>query len=152
LRGFIGGFTDGRYGYFVPNYYAGGMYGGYSGKIARVDLNNFTSTGISVFDLTTINPLLVGFIGGFTDGRYGYLLPYYTTKLARIDLNDFNTVSFMELSATNPIFQTEAGMCYGGGFTDGKYGYFAPFYNDGEYQGMIYRIMVSNGCVINGSI
>jgi len=34
-----GGFTDGRYAYFAPSN------NGTSGKLARVDLQNFTATG-----------------------------------------------------------------------------------------------------------
>ena len=83
LKGFIGGFTDGRYGYFVP-YYNGVPHG----KVARVDLNDFSS--VSVLDLTGTDADLTGFIGGFTDGRYGYFVPYdngaHHGKVARIQL------------------------------------------------------------------
>jgi hypothetical protein len=42
LSGFIGGFTDGYYGYFVPTHN-----GAWSGLVARVDLSNFTASGVS---------------------------------------------------------------------------------------------------------
>ena len=70
LKGFAGGFTDGRYGYFVPLYN-----GAYHGLVARVDLNDFSS--VTFLDLSATNAGLKGFIGGFTDGRYGYFVPYY---------------------------------------------------------------------------
>jgi hypothetical protein len=89
LKGFFGGFTDGRYGYFVP--YSNGSR---HGKIARVDLNDFSS--VSVLNLTGTDADLKGFIGGFTDGRYGYFVPYDNGlrhgKIARIQL--FNGGNF----------------------------------------------------------
>ena len=36
------------------------------GKIARVDLADFTTSGVSVLDLTLTNPYLKGYQGGFT--------------------------------------------------------------------------------------
>jgi len=68
LKGFAGGFTDGRYGYFVP-----WNNGTYFGKVVRIDLNDFST--VSVLDLTTTDADLKGFFGGFTDGRYGYFVP-----------------------------------------------------------------------------
>jgi len=80
LKGFIGGFTDGRYGYFVP-YNNGAAFG----KVARVDFTDFST--VSVLDLTLTDANLRGFIGGFTDGRYGYFVPYSSlSKVARVDL------------------------------------------------------------------
>ena len=86
LKGFVGGFTDGRYGYFVP--YSNGAY---FGKVARVDLNNFAAGGITVLNLASTDADLAdlkGFNGGFTDGRYGYFVPYYNGavfgKVARV--------------------------------------------------------------------
>ena len=85
LKGFQGGFTDGRYGYFVP--YSNGSY---SGKVARVDLQNFTAGGVSWLDLAAVDSGLKGFWGGFTDGRYGYFVPFnngsYSGQVARIPL------------------------------------------------------------------
>merc|ERR1711918_195913 len=66
LKGFGGGFTDGSYGYFVPD-----NNGAYSGKVARVDLSDFST--VAVLDLTATDSDLKGFLGGFTDGSYGYL-------------------------------------------------------------------------------
>ncbi|MBI1802012.1 MAG: hypothetical protein HYR71_10340, partial [Chloroflexi bacterium] len=86
LTGFWGGFTDGRYAYFVPNENQNGP----SGKLARVDLNNFTTSGVTFMDLTTLDPALKGFSGGFTDGRFGFLVPNnngtFSGRAARIQL------------------------------------------------------------------
>jgi hypothetical protein len=72
LVGFVGGFTDGRYGYFVPYLNVGT----YSGKVGRLDLQNFSTSGVTSLDLTVVDRELWGFNGGFTDGRYGYFFPY----------------------------------------------------------------------------
>ena len=70
LKGFNGGFTDGRYAYLVP-YYNGTYYG----KLTRVDLNNFSVSGVSVINVALQDSDLKGFVGGFTDGKFGYLVP-----------------------------------------------------------------------------
>ncbi len=68
LKGFVGGFADGRYAYFSPNT---------AGKATRIDLQNFSLSGVNVTDFTTVNPSLNSFSGTFTDGRYGYFVPAY---------------------------------------------------------------------------
>ena len=90
LKGFTGGFSDGRYAYFVP-FYDGS---GYSGKVARLDLQNFAAGGVTLLDLSLMDGGLKGFSGGFTDGRYGYFVPSYngsgaSGKVARVDLQNF---------------------------------------------------------------
>jgi hypothetical protein len=131
LKGFYGGFTDGRYGYFVPYYN-----GAYHGLVARVDLNDFSSSSVTFLDLSATNAGLKGFAGGFTDGRYGYFVPNNHGLVARVDLNDFSSssVTVLDLLATN------AGLTgFIGGFTDGRYGYFVPNYN-GAYNGLVARV------------
>ena len=86
LKGFDGGFTDGRYAYLVPHQISVMEY---SGKLARVDLTNFSTSGVEWLDLAAQDSNLKGFYGGFTDGRYGYLVPYFdgassSGKIARI--------------------------------------------------------------------
>jgi hypothetical protein len=72
-KGFLGGFTDGRYAYLVP--YANGAY---HGTFTRIDLSNYTTSGVSYLDVSTAgNTSAKGFQGGFTDGRYAYLVPHY---------------------------------------------------------------------------
>ena len=64
--------------------------GGLSGKAARVDLNNFTASGVAAMNFGAIDPNLVGFWGGFSDGRWGYFVPNNngspSGKVARIQL------------------------------------------------------------------
>ena len=140
LKGFYSGFTDGRYGYFVPHYN-----GAHHGKVARVDLNNFSD--VDVLDLTNTDTTLKGFVGGFTDGRYGYFVPFsndtglFTGKIARVDLNDFSSVDVLDLTSTDSGLQG-----FAGGFTDGRYGYFVPNRNSNTiYHGKIARIQLFNG-------
>jgi hypothetical protein len=133
LKGFHGGFTDGRYGYFVPDHNGSSHFG----KVARVDLNDFST--VSVLNLASTDADLKGFIGGFTDGRYGYFVPNYngsshSGKVVRVDLNDFSTVSVLNLASTDADLKG-----FYGGFTDGRYGYFVPHYN-GSYYGKVARV------------
>ena len=139
LKGFLGGFTDGRYGYFVPH-----NNGTPHGKIARVDLNNFSDVSVLDLDPDPANPTgLKGFVGGFTDGRYGYFVPYDNGvrhgKIARVDLNNFSDVSVLDLTQTDGDLKG-----FYGGFTDGRYGYFVPS-NNGAPFGKIARIQLFNG-------
>ena len=69
--------------------YRWGDDGAFFGKVARVDLSDFLT--VSVLDLTDTDSDLKGFWGGFTDGSYGYFVPYsngayYFGKVARIDV------------------------------------------------------------------
>jgi len=121
LKGFYGGFTDGTYGYMVPKSYHNGAY---SGKVARFLLSDFSS--VSVLDLTAMDSDLKGFVGGFTDGTYGYMVPHYNGanfgKVARFSLSDFSSVSVLDLTATDSDLKG-----FHGGFTDGTYGYMVPY-------------------------
>jgi hypothetical protein len=103
-----------------------------------------------VLDLTTTDAALKGFYGGFTDGRYGYFVPWdngaYFGKVARVDLNDFSTVSVLDLTTTDAALKG-----FVGGFTDGRYGYFVP-YDNGARFGKVARIQVSFGCILNGNL
>jgi hypothetical protein len=83
--GFLGGFTDGRYAWLAP----------YNGtKTARIDLANFSASGVRVVDFATIDPSLTGFHGAFSNGKYGVMVPSYKLavsgfyqKVVRIQLN-----------------------------------------------------------------
>ncbi len=144
LKGFAGGFTDGRYGYFVPSALAPYAF---NGKVARVDLQNFTTNGVSVLDLSTANQGLKGFVGGFTDGRYGYFVPWNDSsgthgRVARVDLQSFTTggVAWLDLSAADPDLKG-----FNGGFSDGRYGYFVPNYTGTKPSGKVARIQLFFG-------
>jgi hypothetical protein len=133
LEGFRGGFTDGRYGYFVPD---SNMWGD-NGYLARVDLQDFTTSGVAMLNLQDVDSDLTGLTGGFTDGRYGYFLKndytYFWSKVARVDLQDFTTAS-VSVTTLSP------GAIYGGSFSDGRFGYFAPYVNYYAFSGLAKRI------------
>ena len=116
LEGFIGGFFDGRYAYFIPSYHltpssspSGKLaldYSRYSrfemprpadepwarrssraGKLARIDTHGpFDPSSVSVVDIDASDSELVGFYGGVTDGAYAYLSPMHKAKVARINV------------------------------------------------------------------
>jgi len=136
LKGFVGGFTDGTYGYFVP--FKDSV--AHHGNVARINLTDFSASGVSYLDLTTVDPNLKGFRGGFTDGTYGYFVPYQDSvahgNVARIDLTDFSAsgVSYLDLTTVDANLKG-----FIGGFTDGTYGYFVPW-NDGTEHGNVVRV------------
>jgi len=78
--------------------------------------------------------------GGFTDGRYGYLVPYINSVVARLDLQNFNTggVAALDLAAVDSRLKG-----FEGGFTDGRYGYFVPHHN-GDWSGLVARVDLKN--------
>lgn len=139
LKDFRGGFSDGRYGYLVP-----GNNGAPSGKVARIDLQNFNSGGVSMLDLGTVDGALKGFQGGFTDGRYAYFVPdingNLSGKVARVDTLNFASggVSSLDLAAVDSRLKG-----FRGGFTDGRYAYFAPD-NNGAPSGVVARVDLNN--------
>ncbi len=120
--GFEGGFSDGHFAYLNPLIDANGAG---SGKVVRVDLQNFTSSGVKVLDLTNVDEG-DGFGCGFTDGRYAYFMSISKTYggYFRVDLQDFtpNSVKLLDLSK---IDSREVGtvIC----FTDGHYVYSMPW-------------------------
>ena len=142
LRGFSGGFASGGYGYFVP-----WKPSDYSGKVARVDLANFSQ--VQVLDLTTTDPDLKGFIGGFASGDYAYFVPYlhrdrwpllgsHSGRVARVDHATFSEVQVLDLTATDPDLKG-----FVGGFASDGYGYFVPNHSaDGfsDFSGKAARV------------
>ena len=96
LNGYVAAFTDGHYGYFLPNYTdtVGDLLSG-TGKVARVDLANFTASGVTWLDLTHLNSNWNNFMDGLADSHYIYLEPgdyakngaTLNTNLVRISLD-----------------------------------------------------------------
>jgi hypothetical protein len=60
-------------------------------------------------------------------------------KVARVDLRDFSTVVSVNFASTDTDLKG-----FWGGFTDGQFGYFVPFYN-GDYFGKVARIAMHFG-------
>ncbi|CAM9243846.1 unnamed protein product [Ectocarpus sp. 12 AP-2014] len=77
---------------------AGRLQPAYSGKLVRVDLSDFSSSGVQVLDLTEVDPDLRGFTGGFAAGHWGFLVPFknkeadreFSGKMVRFDLRTFD--------------------------------------------------------------
>ncbi|CAN0143713.1 unnamed protein product [Ectocarpus sp. 6 AP-2014] len=87
---------------------AGRLQPAYSGKLVRVDLSDFSSSGVQVLDLTEVDPDLRGFTGGFAAGHWGFLVPFknkeadgeFSGKMVRFDLRTFDHAS---VTVRNPL-------------------------------------------------
>lgn len=115
-------FTDFRYVYMVPATKTDGVT--LHGKLARIDVNNFTASGVTILDLGAIDAELVGFNNGFCDGRYAYITPDSYGKMVRIDLNNF-TPSGVEILDLR-VYDAEIVSCRGG-CLDKTYAYIQGF-------------------------
>ncbi|GMF54014.1 unnamed protein product [Phytophthora fragariaefolia] len=114
LRGFMKGFAYRQYVFLVPHrtmfYDRNGRT--QSGKVARIDTNDFSPTGVSFLDLTTAlrsqvpdfaDSDLRGFSGGVASGKYGFFVPYFngatfSGKVCRINLDKFDEVQTLDLT------------------------------------------------------
>lgn len=140
--GSISNVFDGRYIYFVP-YGANPPTGSRSGIVARYDTQNgfASSDSWSHFDLATVNPAAIGFLGGAFDGRYVYFIPLYNAAyhgtVARYDTKgDFTAGSSwktFDVSSVNPTATGFANAAF-----DGRYLYLAPYTNNGANGTVIY--------------
>jgi len=131
LRLFRGGFSDGKYGYLVPDF----NFGRFS-KVARFRLDTFSDT--EILDLTRTDRDLRGFKGGFIHGEFAYLVPYYNGnyfgKVARFRLSTFAETEVLDLTETDKSL-----VGFVGGFSDGTYGYLVPYANNRGYAGKVAR-------------
>ncbi|MBF0622814.1 MAG: LamG domain-containing protein [Magnetococcales bacterium] len=127
ITDFWGMFLDSQWAYLVPYENSGGYYG----KLVRVRL--IGGYAVSVFDLATVDPDLVGFRGGVTDGEYGYLFPMAEggdggCKLVRVALADIGVKSASDvvdiLDLTLDVGTAYAG--FSGGFVVGNFLYCIP--------------------------
>ena len=124
LEGFIGGFFDGRYAYFIPSFVkspspstsgklaldsrfemlrpAGeprARRSSRAGKLARIDTHGpFDASSVSVVDIDAGDNELVGFYSGVTDGAYAYLSPMHKSKVARINVMHHEVTSVWKSS------------------------------------------------------
>ena len=139
-KGYVGGAFDGRYVYYVP--YNNGTY---HGLIARFDTHgSFGSPSAwATFDISTVNAGAKGYIGATFDGRYIYLSPHYNGtgyhgKTARYDTQgDFTMASSWQVF---DMATANAGaMGFLGTAFDGRYVYYAPYYNNTAYHGLVAR-------------
>jgi hypothetical protein len=127
VKGFVGGFASGDYGYLVPNE-GSGFNDQWHGNLVRFSLTDFTSSGVTIMNLALISDDLRGFSGGFASGDYGYLAPYQNGyspvekhgKLVRFSLSNFTTseVTVLDLASIN------SGLTgYRSAFVSGNFGY-----------------------------
>ncbi|KAL4111027.1 hypothetical protein PRIC1_002710 [Phytophthora ramorum] len=114
LRGFMRGFAYRQYVFLVPHraLFLDPKGPTQSGKVARIDTNNFTPSGVSYLDLTTAlrsqvpnfaDSDLRGFSGGVVSGKYGFFIPYFngatfSGKVCRINLDKFDEVQTLDLT------------------------------------------------------
>ncbi|OWZ21335.1 hypothetical protein PHMEG_0004142 [Phytophthora megakarya] len=114
LRGFMRGFAYRQYVFLVPHRsrFTKPKGSTQSGKVARIDTNNFSPSGVSYLDLTTTlrsqvpdfaDVNLRGFHGGFVSGKYGFFVPYFngatfSGKVCRINLDKFEEVQALDLT------------------------------------------------------
>ena len=137
--GFQGGVFDGRYIYLVPN-----NNGSDVGLITRYDttVSFSASTSYSLFSSATLlNSNSRGFVGGFYDGRYVYLIPNSTSSSFG-QLTRYDTTADFTISTSYSVFNTAANVnsnSYGfsGGIFDGRYLYLVP--NQGGASGQVTR-------------
>jgi len=132
-KAFTGAAFDGRYLYLVPNV---------NGLVVRYDtqVGFTTSTSWSVFDTSSVDANATKFSGAVLDGRYLYLVPgrFDVAVTARFD----TTVAFTSASSWT-VFDVltvpGADTGFAGGAFDGRYVYFAPYYDNTVYQGVATR-------------
>lgn len=153
-----GGFTDGNYGYMVDRM----AWNHGKGRVVRFSLSDFTPNGVELIELTSVNTYLRGFSGGFSDGTYGYAVPYYNGQdfhkrdgqnmqaanegiLARWPLSDFSTGAIETLNVRDACPVNYPKGCYGfkGGFTDYTYGYLVP-HDAAGVSGKLVRFSLSD--------
>ena len=138
---------DGKYIYFVPHYGSANYGSAYHGIVLRYDttLGFKDKTAWSAFDATsTGGKSCKGFNGAVFDGRYVYFAPYHNSSpnysgiVLRYDTQtDFaNKSSWLAFDASD----TNSKVCkgYTGAVFDGRYIYYAPYYNGG-YHGIVLR-------------
>jgi hypothetical protein len=114
LRGFIRGFAYKQYVILSPSrsrFYSPGTKA-QSGKVVRLDTEQFSTRGVSVLDLATAfrsqvpnlpDDSLRGFSGGFVSGKYGFFVPFFdgatfSGKVCRINLEKFDEVQVLDLA------------------------------------------------------
>ncbi len=148
-KGFQGAAFDGRYLYLIP-YNNGAIY---SGTIARFDTQAAGGFGDAgswlTFDISTVDPNARGYVRAAFDGRYLYLSPHYNGVyhgiVARYDTQgaggfaNASSWSTFDISTVNPGAKGFLGIDF-----DGRYVYFAPYYDGTVYDGLAVRYDTQN--------
>ena len=150
LKGFVGGFAAGAYGYLVPYDNGGGRFG----KVVRFDLATFTNVAVLDVANTVITNTgqtdsdLKGFFGGFAAGAYGYLVPYHNGarfgKVVRFPTTlDFSSID-LSVTKSDPEL-----IGFKGGFAHDNSGYLVPSKNGKVVQFSTSDFSANNVTVID---
>lgn len=78
-----------RYAYLAPHRF-NKTASGYSSRLVRIDDDDFTSTGVTVFDVSTASPALRGFGGAIAHGATLVLPPYANGNFNGANINGAN--------------------------------------------------------------
>ncbi|EOD17451.1 hypothetical protein EMIHUDRAFT_102676 [Emiliania huxleyi CCMP1516] len=139
--GFQGGYVTDAHAYYVPFYN-----GAYSGYAARVNLSDFSSSGVEYFNLADTNPNLKGFFGGFATDAHAYYVPTLNDGgrsgyAARVSLSDFSSsgVEYLNLADTNSNLKG-----FQGGYVTDTHAYYVPYSNGAAYSGYAARVSLSD--------
>jgi hypothetical protein len=134
-RGFSGAVYGNGALYFVPQTngaYDAEVHGGADGIVARHELASaFTSASTwSTYDVTLVEGLAAGFIGGAFDGQYVYLVPKSNGVAVRLDTTatNFATAASWQAYDTTRAVTTDGGGSVGfaGAGYDGRFIYYVP--------------------------
>lgn len=141
-KGFIGGAFDGRYIYFIP-YNNGTTYDGTMARFDTQDAGGFGAPSAwATFDIATVNANARGFVSGAFDGRYLYLAPHYNGAYDGVTARYDTHASFTD-AASWEVFDASTVNASAKGFLgaafDGRYVYYAPYYNGTAYHGVLLR-------------
>lgn len=116
---YLDGVTDGQYGYACP--YGASPTHGY---VARFSLSDFTTNGVTILNLASINASYVSFNGCSIDSNYLYLSPFSSAYIVRIALNNFTTSGVTVIPVTNvPLPPPNQYVLFKGMCLDSRYGY-----------------------------
>ncbi len=140
-KGFIGGAYDGRYVYFVP--YSNGAQ---DGTVVRYDTQDPGGFGANsawlTFDTTTVDATAKGFVTAAFDGRYLYFGPHYNGAYDGVAMR-YDTQASFTAKASWEIFDISTANAGAKGFLgtafDGRYIYYAPYYNGTAWHGLMPR-------------
>jgi hypothetical protein len=106
------------------------VHGGGSGTVARLRAGSGFNvpSSWSFYDVTNVQGLAYGFVGGAFDGRYVYLVPHAQQIVVRLDtmgtFDDATAWSWYDVSRVAGV--DGASTAYSGGAFDGRFVYFIP--------------------------
>jgi len=134
-RGYSGAVVGNGALYFVPqanDAYDAEVHGGSDGVIARHQLSVAFSSASNwaTFDLTQVNGLADGFLGGAFDGQYVYVVPKSNGLAVRLDTSasNFATTGSWQAYDTTRTVTADGGASieFGGAAFDGRFVYYVP--------------------------